>query len=82
MSVTLCCVSIDHDGADYLYEQVAGDLRRRCHEEWGPNRRIPAILDLAVEYGVASMTIRKAIKMLAAEGLLVTRPGRGTYVCP
>ena len=33
-------------------------------------------------YGVARNTVRKAVDMLADEGLVVKRPGWGTFVVP
>lgn len=41
---------------------------------------IPAERDLAEEYGVSRITVRKAIDGLAQEGLLVRRRGAGTFV--
>lgn len=41
---------------------------------------IPAERDLAVEYGVSRITVRKAIDGLAQEGLVVRRRGAGTFV--
>lgn len=41
---------------------------------------IPAERDLAVEYGVSRITVRKAIDGLAQEGLVVRRRGSGTFV--
>jgi GntR family transcriptional regulator len=42
--------------------------------------RIPSERDLAVHWGVARMTARKAIETLTAEGWLDRRHGSGTYV--
>jgi GntR family transcriptional regulator len=41
---------------------------------------IPPERDLALEYGVSRITVRKAIDDLAKEGLLVRRRGAGTFV--
>lgn len=41
---------------------------------------IPAERDLAVEYGVSRITVRKAIGGLVEEGLLTRRRGAGTFV--
>ncbi|WP_143199806.1 GntR family transcriptional regulator, partial [Bradyrhizobium sp. NAS80.1] len=42
--------------------------------------RIPTIDQLALEYGVARVTIRQAVAVLADEGLLSVQQGRGTFV--
>lgn len=44
--------------------------------------RIPGERDLAARWGVARMTLRRAIEVLIAEGLLERRHGSGTYVLP
>ncbi|KQN20593.1 GntR family transcriptional regulator [Sphingomonas sp. Leaf33] len=41
---------------------------------------IPAERDLAQEYGVSRITVRKAIEGLVEEGLLTRRRGMGTFV--
>lgn len=38
--------------------------------------------DLAAAYGVSRMPIREAIRILEAEGLVISRPNRGTIVAP
>lgn len=42
--------------------------------------RLPSERDLHQEFGVTPMTARKAGRLLADEGLVVTVTGRGTYV--
>ena len=63
-----------------LYEQVAEQLRAKifAHE------LLPgAWLDeqaLAADYGISRTPLREALKVLAAEGLVVLKPRRGCYV--
>jgi len=76
-------VGINRDGADYLYVQLANALRRKIESgELPRGSRIPSLDDLTAEYDVAEMTVRRAIRLLIAEGLIETRPGRGTFVRP
>lgn len=42
--------------------------------------RLPAEPELCREFGVSSITMRRAIAMLAAEGLVVRLQGKGTFV--
>lgn len=64
-----------------LYSQVAGVLRRRIAQgEWGPGQDLPTLEALASEYGVARVTVRQAIALLVAEGLLSSQRGRRTTV--
>ncbi|MGY8825937.1 MAG: GntR family transcriptional regulator [Candidatus Latescibacterota bacterium] len=64
-----------------VYLQIADDLRARIEsEDWGPGYMLPSRSSLAREYGVALMTIQKAIHPLLEEGLLVASHRRGTFV--
>jgi DNA-binding transcriptional MocR family regulator len=45
-----------------------------------PGDRLPSSRDLVQRYRVSPVTVSRAIAQLAAEGVLVTRPGSGTYV--
>lgn len=72
---------IDRTRIEHVWEQVAADLRARIDGgELAAGHRLPSEDDLAVEYGVARMTVRKAIAELVTEERLVVLRGRGTYV--
>lgn len=72
---------IDHGAAEFPYEQLAAILRSRIASgEYAAGRKIPPLLELQEEFGLSSMTVRRAVRLLAAEGLLVLVPGRGTFV--
>lgn len=61
--------------------EIAGALRREIGQGGvGLGERFPAERELAAIHGVARGTIREAINLLAAEGLVEIRPGSGTYV--
>jgi GntR family transcriptional regulator len=67
-------------GAVVPWRQVLAVLRGRLADgTYAPGGRIPAIIDLAHEFGVANSTVRKALDVLKAEGALVTNQ-TGTYV--
>lgn len=70
---------IDHDGSEYVYEQIADDLATEIREGELAGR-LPSADDIADMYGVARLTARRAVRHLAEQGLVVVRPGRGTYV--
>ncbi|MEJ2376679.1 MAG: GntR family transcriptional regulator [Pseudolabrys sp.] len=64
-----------------LYLHVANLLRKRIEsEEWGPGTRLPALKELAAEFGVANVTLRLAVAILEEEGLVRREQGRGTFV--
>lgn len=63
-----------------LYEQVAERLRARIYaHELAPGAWIDEQA-LADEFGISRTPMREALKVLAAEGLVVLKPRRGCYV--
>lgn len=65
-----------------LYRRIAEDLRRQIESgELSPGAHLPTEPKLRVLYGDASRnTVRDAVKWLSGLGLVVTRPGHGTFV--
>ncbi len=77
----LCRVVIDFDGPVPLWRQVADVIRARIDDgTYRPGRAIPSLVKLTAEFGVAQMTVLKAVRALKEEGILTGTPGRGTYV--
>lgn len=63
------------------YGWLAASLRARITQgEWVPGTALPAEAALAKEHGVALGTLRQALALLVAEGLLERHHGRGTFV--
>jgi GntR family transcriptional regulator len=63
------------------YAALAAALRARIVAgEWPPGTALPAEDRLAAEHGVALGTLRRALELLADEGLIDRRQGRGTFV--
>lgn len=63
-----------------LYEQVAERLRTRIYaHELAPGAWIDEQA-LADEFGISRTPMREALKVLAAEGLVLLKPRRGCYV--
>lgn len=48
--------------------------------KYPPGTRLPSYRDLAAEHGVAPNTVMAAVRMLAAEGLVIVRASSGAYV--
>ena len=60
---------------------LADALRQRVVAgEWPPGSALPAETVLAAEHGVALGTLRRAFELLATQGLIERRHGRGTFV--
>ncbi|WP_022980119.1 UTRA domain-containing protein [Ideonella sp. B508-1] len=63
------------------YQQLRDDLVRRIAAgEWAPGEAIHTEVELSTAYGVSTGTLRKAIDLLVAEGVLTRSQGRGTFV--
>ena len=64
-----------------LASQLADTLRRAIHRgDYLPGEPIPSERVLAEDQQVSRTTVRRAIEMLSAEGVLQTRAGAGTFV--
>ena len=73
-------IKIDLRSREPSYLQLAAILRERIKSgEIRPDGALPSITYLVQETGLAVGTVRKAIQVLADEGLVVTVPGRGSY---
>jgi DNA-binding GntR family transcriptional regulator len=66
--------------APALYEQVAERLRTRIYAHELPPGGWIDEQALALEYGISRTPLREALKVLAAEGLVLLKPRRGCYV--
>lgn len=74
---------LDGAGSLPLYQQLQRALRAAIDNRvLDADDALPAERDLAAEFGVSRITVRKAIDGLVAEGLLVRHHGSGTFVRP
>ena len=63
------------------YVQVADGLRRAIQSgELAAGSKLPAGRELAAEWGVALMTLQKAVDQLRSEGLVYSQQGRGVFI--
>ena len=70
---------IDRDAPDPPWVQLAAILRSRI-ASGEITTRLPGERALQQEFGLAPVTIRKAVRQLREEGFVRTTPGWGTYV--
>ncbi|MCC6798673.1 MAG: GntR family transcriptional regulator [Anaerolineae bacterium] len=74
---------ITHDSPVPLYVQIKDYLRRSIQTgAIGVHARVPSERELAQQFNVNRLTASRALKELAQEGLIYSRVGKGTYVCP
>lgn len=74
---------INRAGPALIWQQVADDVEADITSgRLAPGSKLPAEVELASQYGVARVTVRRAVQELRDRGLLVVVHGRGTYVPP
>lgn len=62
-------------------QQVVEQIRQLIQRgELPPGAHLPSVRDLASRFGVSQSTVREAIQVLSALGLVDVRHGRGTFV--
>ena len=72
---------LDKDLDVPVYVQLADLLRAQIRTgELAPRRPLPSIRTLQQRYDVSDGTVKKAVAVLRAEGLVRTVTGRGVYV--
>ncbi len=65
--------SLVDDTVDELRQMIQGG-------QFGPGEFLPPQRELAARFGVGASTIREAVQVLIAVGLLQSHPGKGTWV--
>jgi len=72
---------LDESSSLPLYQQLQRALRQAIESRvLGPDDALPPERDLADDFNVSRITVRKAIHGLVSEGMLVRRQGSGTFV--
>ena len=74
---------VDRGSPVPLYRQLA-DYVETCVTSgtWEPGRRLPAERDLAEEWEVGYMTVRRTMRELRERGIVVSVQGLGTFIRP
>jgi len=63
------------------YLRITEDLKSRIRQgRWPVGAMLPSRHSLAREYGVALVTMQRAVEQLTQDGTLQAHPGRGTFV--
>ena len=64
-----------------IYEEISVRLQTLVQSDnLKPGDRLPPERQLATMFGVSRNSVREAIKSLEQQGLLISRPGAGTYI--
>jgi GntR family transcriptional regulator len=74
---------IDRDGPLPPYLQLAAIIRKEIKSgDLKRGARLPSIMKMSEQYGVAQITVQKAIQVLKDEELIIAYQGYGTFVAP
>ncbi|MES9806100.1 GntR family transcriptional regulator [Streptomyces cinereoruber] len=74
-------MSKDLDRSRPVWRQVAEIISRRIADgTYAPGDRVPGIVELSAEFGIAASTAQKALAHLRNEGVVRTELGLGTFV--
>lgn len=65
-----------------LYAQIVESLKRDIENGvYNATERIPAEAELAKQYNVSRITVRRAVDDLVSQGLVEKKQGKGTFIC-
>lgn len=74
---------VDRRSGVPAFRQVAADLRQKIAAgDYAPGEQLPSERELVDTYGVSRPTVRDAVNVLRAEGLVTSEHGRGVFVRP
>lgn len=66
-----------------IYQRIISRVEKQIESgQLKPGDKLPSISELRAEYECSAPIVNKAIRVLEIRGLIVGRPGRGTYVAP
>lgn len=72
---------IDYASDVPRWRQVADVLRKRIADgTYEPGDRVPSVVGLQSEFGIAQATGQKVLSRLREEGAIYTVPGLGSFV--
>jgi GntR family transcriptional regulator len=67
--------------AEPMYRQIAEELRRRIESgAIEPGSKLPTEFELRDEFNASRNTVRDAVRALTSQGLVITKPGQGSFV--
>lgn len=73
---------LDYDSIIPLYEQIALKIKEDIEKGiLSAQKRLPTEGQLAEQYNVSRITVRRAISELVEQGLVNRKQGKGTFIC-
>jgi GntR family transcriptional regulator len=68
--------------ADLVYQQVMTDLKKRIMANEFADKKLPDERSLSDQYQVSRSSIKRALNVLANQGLIFKKRGSGTFINP
>ncbi|KRM10227.1 GntR family transcriptional regulator [Paucilactobacillus suebicus] len=68
--------------ADLVYREVMHDLKNRIFNNQFDNKKLPDERSLSESYGVSRSSIKRALNVLAQQGIIFKKRGSGTFINP
>ncbi len=70
-------------GRQPIYEQLYQSVvKMAALGVFGENEQLPSVRSVAQELGVNVNTVQKAYQMLERDGVIVSYPGKGSFIAP
>ena len=74
-------IRLDPRSGEPIYSQIIGQIKHLISAgKLTPEAQLPTVRQLAIDLRVNPNTVARAYAQLAAEGVISTQQGRGTYV--
>lgn len=68
--------------ADLVYRKILADLKQRIQNNEFPTQKLPDERSLMVEYDVSRSTVKRALNIIANQGIIFKKRGSGTFINP
>jgi GntR family transcriptional regulator len=68
--------------ADLVYRSVMHDIKQKILKKQYPGMRLPDERTLSENYGVSRSSIKRALGVLAQQGIIFKKRGSGTFINP
>ena len=68
--------------ADLVYRRVSSDLKQKIVDNQFSNKRLPDERTLSETYHVSRSSVKRALKVLADDGIIFKKRGSGTFINP
>lgn len=81
LAMALTRPELNPSSAVPLYQQAAGHITAAVESgDLAPGDKLPSERDLADDWGIAYLTVRRTMQQLREDGVIVTVQGKGTFI--